>query len=481
MIVAALIVLWQLRGRGFTGMADNGDWPRLVNQVGLRFAPRDQVTFGNHLVRLLFRDAAADDWRQYPTTAAPFVRAVVKADAAVTGSERFDIGVLGLAYLTAFLACVYGLLRVSRPLALVPRVLAVVIGGLLLTDYAFTAYFDSLYSEPAAILATLATIGAGLRWAREPHSLRWMALTCLFLATALAAKAQYVPTGAVVALGILAGGMLALYRRQWRRGVATALAAVLVLGAGAAELSLQPAKLTRYNTWDETYVELLPHTRNPGAALAELGLDPRLRTFAGLSAYQPRTPLHSAALAVAYPHPLPTRAALLAYWGKHPDETVQLLWRGRMGLREWRPQYIANITTQPRFPKPTLVSGASAWSGTVRALRHVALPLVVVVLLAGLVVPVLALRRQRRAARVQHALILVPALSVAASSQYVVVLLGDGRYELVKHLLLFDLLWASTAVGLAVWAAARIAARPLRHPPKQTRLTQLRSADFDLW
>jgi len=470
LLVVALIVLWQLRWRGFTGMADNGDWPRLMNQAGLSFAPRDQVTFGNRLVRLLPRAAEAGDWRQYPTSAAPFVRTGVKADSAAGGHGRFDLGVLGLGYLAVFLACVYGLLRTTRRLALVPRVLAVVVGGLLVTDYAFTAYFHSLYSEPVAILATLATIGAALGWASTPGSLRWVALTCLFLIIAVTAKAQYAPTGGVVALGIFGVGALALYRRQWRRGVAATLAAVLVLGAGAAELSLQPDRLTGYNTWDETYVELVPYARTPSAALKELGLDPRLAVFAGLNAYQPRTPLHDRALAKAYPHPLPTRGALLTYWVKHPDQTADLMWRGRPAFGEWRPQYIANITTQPHYPRPTLVSGAAAWSGTVRALGSGALPIVVLVLLAGLVAPTVALRRQRRALRVQHALVVIPALSVAASSQYVAVLLGDGRYELVKHLLLFDLLWASTAVGLVVWATASLVARLPRRRPKPARL-----------
>lgn len=460
LLVVALIVLWQLRWRGFTGMADNGDWRRLMNQVGLGFARGEQLTFGNRLVRLLSHTAQAGGWRLYPTSAAPFVRALVKADSAAGGHGPFDIGVLGLGYLAIFLACVYGLLRTTRRLALVPHVLAVVVGGLLVTDYAFTAYFHSLYSEPAAILATLATIGAALGWAGTPRSLRWMALTCLFLIITVTAKAQYAPTGVIVALGIFGVGALALYRRQWRRGIATSLAAVLVLGAGAAELSLQPDRLTRYNTWDETYVELVPYARQPATALKELGLDPRLAVFARRSAYQPRTPLHDRALAKEYPNPLPTRRALLAYWVKHPAQSADLMWRGRPAFGEWRPQYIANITTQPHFPRPTLVSGAAAWSGTVRALGSGALPLVVLVLLAGIVAPMVALRRQRRASRMQHALVVIPALSVAASSQYVAVLLGDGRYELVKHLLLFDLLWASTAVGLIVWAAASLVARP---------------------
>ncbi len=456
MLAVAVLLWWQLYGRGFAGLADNGDWPRLMRQVGLAFSPDDRLTYGERLVRFLPHSDAGLDWQSYPTSAGSLVRLVVAADRAVQGRAPFDIGVLGFAYAVSFLACLYGLLRSTRRLRPVPRVVAVAFGGLLVTDFAFTAYFHSLYSEPVAIIAVLAAVAAGLRWSTQLGSIRWAAMTCLALLTALTAKAQYAPTGLLIALALAVVAVRALSRRVWQRGIVTAMVAVLLLGAAAADTTLQPSRLVRYNTWDATYVEILPHTGDPSSALRELGLDTRLAAFSGRNAYQSGTPLHDARLSRQFPMPVPSRERLLVYWTRHPGQLVSLLWRGHSGLREWRPQYLANTTTAPHYPRRTLLSGGTFWSGTVRALGPVATPVVLVVLLTGLVAPLASRRRRALAPDTRGPLSVLSLISLAASSQYAAVLLGDGRYELVKHLLLFDLLWGATAVGLLVWAATSL-------------------------
>lgn len=458
-LVVALVVWQQLDGAAFTGLADNGDWPRLMHQVGLGFEPADRVTFGNRLVRLLPRDDQGFDWRQYPTSTALLVRSVAHLDGTLGSRGPFDLAVLGAVYIAVLLGCVYGLLRLSRCLPSAARVTAVVAGGSLITDYAFTAYFHSLYSEPLGVLATLASVGAGLRWARQPSSLRWAALTTMALAVALTTKAQYAPTGALVGLVMLLVGLRLLRHRSRRRGVTAVIAAALLLGLAIADTTVQPQRLTRYNTWDATYVELLPYTDNKQGALRELGLEPGLAIFSTMNAYRPGTPLHDARLRREFPQPTPDRARLLAYWARHPQQVLALFWRGRDALREWRPQYLANITSAPHYPHPTLLAETAAWSGSVRALGPVTPPLVVVVLLLGLLAPLLGRRQLSPDSPSRGPLCILSLLSAAAASQYAAVLLGDGRYELVKHLLLFDLLWGTTAVGLLVWATSVLSAR----------------------
>jgi len=138
-------------------------------------------------------------------------------------------------------------------------------------------------------------------------------------------------------------------------------------------------------------------------------------------------------------------------------QSARLLLRGSAGLSEWRPQYLSNTTTPAPGGRRRLLAGAAAWSGSVRMLGAASPGIVALVLLAGLVAPLVGLRRSSRHSSGgtqvtrRGMLAALSVLSLAAVSQFVTVLLGDGAYELVKHLLLFDLLWGATAVGLMTW------------------------------
>ncbi len=468
LLVVAVVVCWQLLWRGFTGMANNGDWSRMIAQVGLAVRPADQGTYAARLTRSFVFRPTATDWHQYPTSAGPLVRAVVMLDRQL-GAGSFDLASLGLVYLVIYLIGAYGLLRVSRALPAPARAAAVCAGGLLVTDYAFTAYFHSLYSEPVAILGTLFAITAGVHYAAGPGNRRWLAALAVALGVTASAKAQYAPTAVVVALAVAASGALAAKRdRRWCSAAAPLLAGLLVTGVAATELALQPQRIARSNAWDVTYDQVLPFSSHPRSALSELGLSPALVVYSGRSAYAPRTPLTDPVLRVRFPVYVPTTGALTAYWARHPLQSAHLLLRGGAGLSEWRPQYISNTTTPGPGGRRRLLAGASAWSGSVRTLGNAAPGVVALVLLAGLVGPLAGLRRSsRRSGR--HSTSGTPAtgrgmlpvlsvLSLAAVSQFVTVLLGDGTYELVQHLLLFDLLWGATAVGLLTWGAVRLSA-----------------------
>jgi len=199
LLVVAVVVCWQLSWRGFTGMANNGDWSRMIAQVGLAVRPADRGTYATHLTRTFLYQPTATDWRQYPTSAGPLVRAVVTVERQLA-ARSFDLATLGLVYLAIYLMAVYGLLRASRALHAPARAVAVLAGGLLVTDYAYTAYFHSLYSEPVAILSTLFAITAGVHYAAGSGDRRWLAALASALGVTASAKAQYAPTAVVVAL-----------------------------------------------------------------------------------------------------------------------------------------------------------------------------------------------------------------------------------------------------------------------------------------
>ena len=61
LLVVAVVVCWQLSWRGFTGMANNGDWSRMIAQVGLAVRPADRDIYAARLTRsFVFRPTATD-------------------------------------------------------------------------------------------------------------------------------------------------------------------------------------------------------------------------------------------------------------------------------------------------------------------------------------------------------------------------------------------------------------------------------------
>lgn len=447
-------------GRTF-GVEDNGDGFRLYCGLGLVPRTVDRLAAWKGGVVTDFAVGGA------PTCAAstPSSAATVLRAAALGGDGTLTLTSVGWWY-AALVGLVVGV-AVWAASATGPRraaVLLVPVAPLALP--AFTRFFVSTYGEPAGLLgalavacgvATLLVVGPEQRAARTVA----LVLTAAGGGIAATAKVAYVP---VLVVAVVVCATTTVGRRRPRRLVGPAIAGLTVLGVAVpvgAAVGFQDLAYEGANVHDVVFTLALPEL-GPGAP-AELGLPPEAAAFTGNGYFNgPPHPTGRWWAEAIRDRPGATRAAADQALARHPDAVARAVGVGLQATTRADLPYLASGPGDTgRFSPP---GGDPGWSGARQpdlrrtlddtrrpAWLPTALVLLAVVAAASSIVWG---RRAPAAARWCRAAGLG---AVAAVGLVVVALLGDGYFEVFKHVWLAAYLLVVTGLCLvgAVGAAAR--------------------------
>jgi len=437
------------------GMANNGDFERVMTTAGIGYPSGADAYGDKYFGYAIFEYANVPlGLGGYPSTHLLFLFAAKAANAALFGGGAFHIAALGAVYaasLAAAIAVIYTGLPAARPLRLA------IAGGLafLFTDVGYTAYFHSLYGEPASLLGFLFAIGFALHARRGGR-----AALALFAAAAVlcvGAKAQNAPLAAAFAalplLMLRAGGT------RGRRAALAAAAAVLL--AGAAMYAAAPKELKRINLYQTVFYGILKHSDDVAADLRELGLPEELAPLAGTNYFEAGT---------AIPQTSPRLDALfydrighgdvLRYYAAHPVRFVERLARAAEHSTTIRPYYVGSYAKEAGKPAGAVHLEGAWWSEWKRTNVPASAPFAAAVALgyAALAASRRACARAGLDPASRSALLAVPC---AAAIAYATPLLGDGDADLEKHLFLYNAAFdfmAGTGAALLVSLLARTAA-----------------------
>src|SRR5579871_425708 len=150
-----LIVSWQLFFPPVLGLADNGDYARLMVHFDLTHAATDwgERYFGfidrHYLVNAV--EARKYSIPGFISSEMIFV-GVASGVGRALGSTSFDLLYLGAVHVLALAASVFLLLLCTRAFVSRTRTIALILGTVVFTDIAYIAYFNSFYSESATLL-----------------------------------------------------------------------------------------------------------------------------------------------------------------------------------------------------------------------------------------------------------------------------------------------------------------------------------------
>lgn len=456
------LLLAQLFAGPDVGLADNGDGRRVMCPVGLD-KPAGLPPNTSPFVVFDYRPAAPDPscgWRsasRYATSQVVLVAAARGLDDLVTGGAGLDLRWLG--GLTAgLLGLAAAILFRAAPGPDAARWLLVAGVTLVLVDVAFAAYLVSPYSEPTAMLGLVLAMAATLAYLRAPRPGwgRLLAVLGAFLVV-VTAKSQFVPV-AVLGAAVLLARPVATPAR-WRRllggrtlrdRAVPAVAAVLLVLAGAGMLRFQGVDYRAANIYNLVFYTVLADSSDPAGDLAAMGLPPDLARYAGTGAWSP--PDRNAAADPAYPafQERASRRLVLAFLAGHPDRVARMVGRALTETTVTRVPYLGNLAG-PAGPVLVDRPAPVTWLlGAVRPAAPVLLPLLW--LLGGLGGLAAAWRARRLASRAYGGAAAV--LAATAASQVPVALLGDGYYELAKHLVVAAFATGLLLAVLAAWAVA---------------------------
>lgn len=439
-----LLGWWVLRAP-FVGLADNGDWGRYSCPNGLH----GRVQFARLPATLVGEACPAYDYR---STFTGFLGLFARVDTAVSGAVH-------LSHLAVFWCLVvsvgwgwftYELARAtSRP----GRALAMSVAMIAVSsDVIFSSYFGSIYAE-ALIIALVPALAAAL--VRLVRSDRLDAPTVAVAALLLVAVTDAKPSMALTAPLFVGVVVVARWGRLASRQVAIAAVFALALSLFSFTAIADPT-FTEWNTYNLAFTVVLPHADDPVAALEDMGVDrpqaQELERFVGVP-FGPE-------VTEAWDDPPLTafreagRPAVVEALATSPSTWAAMVHRGGTTLGHLQLDYLANHVGPtgpggtPRIadrPHPAdVVLGGAAWLWWLLPLAWVGLGL-----WFGR-----RLRTSAPGARLDAAPAALGLLAVSVAATQLLLALGDGYYELAKHLAVAGHVTAVTITGLAVAGVA---------------------------
>jgi hypothetical protein len=279
---AALILIWQLILPPVVGVANNGDFIKLLGRYGL--GTTDVFQHAN--TRYTFNDSYR--WESgYQSSELLVIVPALAINRVLSKDGSFDIRIMGVLHGGVFLFALFLVVPLldgtRRWAAATVCVLALALFG----DFLYVGYLNTFYVDVPAYLFLL--LGAvlylrAIRWGR-----RWDTLGVVVCGILVAtSKPQYAILGLWIAC-------LAWWERDllWpgRRLPAIFACIVLVLAAGICVRYFVPEDYSATTTFNVIFKGTLPYSSHPDRDLAELGLDSSYRRCIGLSAFSAGSPL----------------------------------------------------------------------------------------------------------------------------------------------------------------------------------------------
>ncbi|WP_146241348.1 glycan biosynthesis hexose transferase WsfD [Actinokineospora spheciospongiae] len=482
-VSAAVVMLFGIAltlglfGNSPSGAGDNGDGIRLFCGAGM--IPDTPTGRSNWL------GGVAIDFVRGPACGVPQPSsALVALRLAGMGEDPFSLTRLGWLYAIAA-AVVTGVAAWALSKRGPAWALVLLPAAVPLFNIDFARFFVSMFAEPAGLVGGYAVLcGLAVALTTDPGNRVERAVALVLMGAgglvAGTAKPSFAP---VLAAAVVLCAVLRFGSRGWAGRVVGPLAAVAVVAAAfgplTATVAWQDSSYKGVNTFNLVYTVVLEEI--PGAT-AELGLTPEAQSYAG-NAYFPNGPagVPGADEIIAKGSEYRTRAwEVLA---AHPGAALTALSVGVVATESRDLVYLPSRKWLPGMvwtaPEPTVAGSQGADRESLRAwLSSVALPwkpwaVAVLGLLAGVFA---LLRRTNRALTV-----LCRTAGVAALIGLGVValaILGDGYFEVAKHVWLAAYLFDVTLlalVGAAVVAVVTAVRR--RSAPDGAETVEASSAE----
>jgi hypothetical protein len=445
---AALLLAWQLLVPPIVGLADNGDFAKVLRPAGLAdVEPAPDRYFRWAPAKFAFAEKERDP-EPYVTSETFLARTAV-ALSRLAGAKLFDIRALGALHAALLLVGLGLALAAAGDLAPAARWTAAVLLVFVFTDVAYAAPLNSFYGQAASFVFLVLTLGiaaVGIR--RGGLSGGW--LPAYFLAAALfvCSKPQEALQAPILAvLGVALGG-----KEGRRRIAATALAAALIATAWIYFRATPPA-LRRVALYHALFVELLPNSPDPGADLRLLELAPGLAQYSGTTAYEDRTGLGDPALSadldgrVGY-------GCLARVYVSDPGRAVGVLRRAAWKGARMRPPFFGDLAKEAGGPERAQSRRFAAWSDLKLAARPWTLAIWTMLLLGVTIAALVTWRRAPPRGRLARAGLL--SLVAMAGLELAVCAFADAHIELVRHLYVFHALIDLLLIGSIVWVVQAI-------------------------
>ncbi len=446
--LCAVILLFALFVPGFIGMANNGDFPKVAGPLCMGGADNGADNFVYFEPDYLRGPKYCYDPKM-PSSEIAVAWLASSLERIAGDPRRFDIRWIGALHAALFFAFYGAVLLLLRSLATVPRIVLSLAALWIFADIGTLAYFNSFYSDTAAILgglmATMLAIHVAISRQRT-----WLALA-LFGAAALlfvTSKGQHGALGFVPA-GFAA--VLAWRARDLRTRTAAAVVAAAVAAASVWTVAATPAWYEAQARFNLIFFYLAKNSPNPARTLHELGLNDSDLRYVGMNSFVPGGPMDDPAYSQRF-RARSTYGGVLRFYARNPSIALGELWRV-MREEAWqrRPQNLSNFPRSYGRPAGARSERFASWSA-LRSRLFLLWPAHAIAWYALLLFSSPLLARRNKSPLRRALAWTIFALAFMGAAEFAIASLADAC-ETYRHLLMFHVFTDATIFLAAVYAA----------------------------
>ncbi|AWV35605.1 hypothetical protein [Paenibacillus odorifer] len=448
------IIIYLLFVGPFIGVADNGDFLRMMNTIGLNYydtaaSYADQFFSFSHS-----RFAYEDLFRGFYPSSQIFIVLVPRLIGGLIHGTFFDVRLLGAVYGLLLLAATWLLVKYNARGSYVTGLLLGAAILFVFYDIGYVAYFNSLFGEPVSMVFMLLTFALGLRLtSQEKPTTKGLTLFFIAILFLVTSKIQNAPIGIAFALIFLRFMMLD-GEGKWRKlalrfSIAIFLVSIVLYVAA-------PKDLKHINLYQTVFFGILNESPDVKGDLQDLGLPERLEVLAGTNYFQTDTVIKQ-----DDPSLVPdfydrvSHKDVLFFYLKHPDRLIDNMKYAASNSMAIRPYYLGNYEKSENKPAGALSYTYSAWSQFKnKYIPHTLgfLSVFYLVYFAGALFQYFRSRDIR--GKIAGELLML--LGLIGIFSFLVPILGDGRADIGKHLFLFNVCFDMMVVVMFGWIVHKL-------------------------
>lgn len=451
------------------GMANNGDFERIMESAGLDYLPvaKEDKYFTYFFSQYAINHNALTALGGYLSSQALLVKLTAWVQQWFH-AEVYDIRILSALYILILITALYRIVNEHRDNSAWTRWALAVMLVLVFVDGAYAAYFNSLFGEPVSMLFLLLTAAFGTALTlRERPALGLLIgfyLSAIFL---IGAKVQNAPVGIVLLL--LSLRFVKLREGVKWRGVVISGTVLLLLTSAVVFLS-HDSSIKIINKYQTVFYGVLKDSPNPQQDLEELGLNPEWAVLANTNYFVPDLPIDIKS--PEFEQQLNDNVGHLKialFYLKHPVRYWEKLQATASQAFIIKPSYLGNYEMSENRAPGALSHAFTLWSKfKVHVLPNKLVFLIIFYAAFFLVWISWYMETKRPGTKIY--LELQMAIALIGAIQFIVPVIGDGEADLAKHLFLFNVCFDIMFVTGVVWAVDTLVQR-------RKRFRYLHSAD----
>lgn len=461
-LLMACAIGYQLLLPPIIGLADNGDFERLMGRVGLQYTSEDREDRYFRYINARFK-VVEPWWNSGVISSQQLLLEIALAANRVLSKDGFlDLRVIGAVNAGLFLGSLWLALHASRALSIAPRAVLLGLVALIFTDVGYVAYFNSIYTEPASLIFLVLSIAASLYAITSLRpSLLLLAFYSVAAALFISARAHNSTLGWLLALW----GVRLFWRwpkPTWRFGVLAAASALVAFSYWY--YLATPTYIREAYLYNAVFSGILRNSPSPEEDLSALGLDRRLAGLANTNAFQPASPIRDPVFADAFFGSV-RQSSVFRFYLTHPGRLLLVATRQAGNAFLTRPRRLGNFLKESGFPPRAQSRQFAVWSDL--KARCPVKPGVLVGFFVAQLGAGLVLLKRSAGGTPRLLTELFVTLGLMAGVQYVTKFMGDGQLDTGRQLHLFNVLFDVCLIFAVLWTVnrARAATAGAMMPP----------------